>query len=360
MGSEDKISTEIPSVIRQAIRRGESFYMYRLSDTDIINYGRAGSIVPGIHEGGFVVAPFDYEYAGAETIIPMSECISEISDIAKDNMPYDIPACAYPFPSDSTSREKHTEGVKAISAYHHRHGGKTVLSRVITFDFSSSSVEDLFSALCVAYPSATVFCFSTPRSGLWLGATPEKLLSAHDGLLSTMSLAGTRRAGENEEWDSKNLEEQQLVTDFIVEAMSPMLPEIGKRTTLKAGPVEHICTFVTAKLNENFQPESILKVLSPTPALCGSDRKISMRLIAEWEEHTRGYYGGFFGPFQNCGDFDFFVNLRSMRLENNRGALFVGGGITGMSDPENEWIETERKSSTILRMITNISNSRKD
>jgi len=57
-------------------------------------------------------------------------------------------------------------------------------------------------------------------TGCWIGASPELLLEASGNGVKTMALAGTRAAGESREWDCKNLEEQQMVTDFISETLS--------------------------------------------------------------------------------------------------------------------------------------------
>lgn len=332
----------IPFRVPELLEHGSSFYIYRIAGTESIEYG-VGHSVPGLHEGGFVVAPFDLENGIVETILSGSSTITSGPCVEKQKRS--------PFPSVSTPREFHSEGVDSISSYHRRHGGKTVLSRVILFDFSEFSLENVFYDLSVACPEATVFCFFTPYSGCWIGATPEKLLSCHDGIFSTMALAGTRPAGTEEEWDKKNQEEQQLVTDFIMEALAPFSPSAGKRVTRLAGPVEHLCTPVTAQADPTIDLMPLLRVLSPTPALCGSDRHLSMQLIRKWEMHSRGHYGGFFGPLRNSADFDFFVNLRSIRVESGRAALFVGGGITQMSDPTDEWLETERKAYSILRVM---------
>ena len=75
-----------------------------------------------------------------------------------------------------------------------------------------------------------------------MGASPEMLLSSSDGSLHTVALAGTRLAGTEEAWDVKNIEEQELVVDFIMSAMEGLAPEKGSTFTRVAGPVEHLCT----------------------------------------------------------------------------------------------------------------------
>ena len=58
-----------------------------------------------------------------------------------------------------------------------------------------------------------------------------------------------------------------------------------------------------------------------------------MQLISEIEKQERRYYAGYLGPIQ----------------------LYVGGGITPASDPENEWEETCTKADTLLNLIRQIN-----
>lgn len=333
-----------------SLRKGVSFYAFRRPDGKDTVFGAARSWDRGMREGGFVIAPFDLESGEIRTVIP-SLSYEEIASLPDCASAQESPEC--PFPESSTTRCDHASAVRAVSGYHRKHGGKTVISRVIVSEDCIIDVDSLFDALCRLYADAAVFCFFTPESGLWIGASPELLLSQSGGRLNTMALAGTRVCGTNGAWDDKNLEEQSLVTDFIMDAMDGLNPEKGNLFTRQAGPVEHLCTRIVAEAVNESDVEKLLRRLSPTPALCGSVRKESLRLIASCERHSRGYYGGFFGISREDG-FELYVNLRSMRLEGRKAAVFVGGGITGMSVPEDEWTETCRKSQAVLRAISEI------
>ena len=45
-----------------------------------------------------------------------------------------------------------------------------------------------------------------------------------------------------------------------------------------------------------------------------------------------------------------------MELTQNTAQLYVGGGITALSNAEAEWQETENKARTLLTLINNIQN----
>lgn len=214
------------------------------------------------------------------------------------------------------------------------------------------SVDRLFSTLCEEYPDALVFYISTSDFGTWIGASPEVLLEREGDTLSAMSLAGTRPAGTSGEWDRKNLFEQQIVTDFIVSVFehngipSHTLP----RRTLKTGRIEHILTLVEGVLpsslpsyNKLERVYNLLTDLSPTPALSGFPRQTAMEVIEQFEGN-RALYGGFCGPVTSCGDFRLNVILRcACLISDSRAILFAGGGVTALSEANEEWKETERK-----------------
>jgi isochorismate synthase len=83
-------------------------------------------------------------------------------------------------------------------------------------------------------------------------------------------------------------------------------------------------------------------------------RKESLKLIRMLEKHNREYYAGFLGPVGINNQLTLFVNLRCMKVLADRLALFVGGGITADSVPEEEWMETEIKAETLLTVIRQI------
>lgn len=301
--------------------------------------GTSHTVAKGLTEG-FVVAPFRNPADGLFTI-PHDYPLRE-EDIAVHNST--IPG--------STTREEHRREVESIKAFLKSKPGKIVASRAIRIE-RKIQLSDTFNTLCEAYPDAFVFMFSTPHTGTWIGATPELLLRKDGNRVMTMALAGTRQAGEDGEWDIKNREEQQMVTEHITQMLSNDCTTISysRPHTLRAGNVEHICTDITATLSDVPHLEEILCRLSPTPAVCGSDRIESMRIIRETERHDREMYGGFCGPCELGCKTAMFVNLRSAKCSENELCVYAGGGITLLSDADAEWEETEIKSKTIINKL---------
>lgn len=251
----------------------------------------------------------------------------------------------------TVSRSRHIDYVSHIVRTLRSHGGdrKTVAARTAVADLEVLP-SVMFRRLCERYPDAFVFLFAAKGSGAWIGASPELLLKRRGSHWNTMSLAGTRPSGSAGEWDTKNIIEQQIVTDYITDVLSRhgLSVTTEKRYVRQAGPIEHLCTPITADGYPTGGVAALLRDLSPTPALCGFPRDEAMAMIAAGEPAGRMLYGGFVGLLSPDADLDLYVNLRSALIGDRRIMLFAGGGITALSDPDAEWEETQRKLSTLL------------
>lgn len=252
---------------------------------------------------------------------------------------------------ESTPKADYLNEVEEIADHFKDKTGKTVASRCIKIE-TEINLNATFAEMCSRYPEAFVFMFSTEETGTWIGASPELLLEEdHEGI-RTMALAGTRPADESGEWDDKNIEEQQMVADYIVDHLEKNCDNVVIEPTFTktAGSVAHICTPIKAsKLNIPLT-EFLLK-FSPTPALCGSDKEESLRLISKLEKHDREFYGGFCGPYNMSGKTTLYAMVRTAKCSDDSICVYVGGGITKDSKPEDEWEETEMKSKTIIKSI---------
>ncbi len=302
-------------------------------------------MITGLSDG-FAFAPF---LSPAESLLT----------IPRDRIPeeHEMKTESSPLPA-STTRAEHRHEVEEIISSLKGKSGKTVAARAIRIDMHID-LHATFEALCKAYPYAFTFAFSTPASGTWIGSTPELLLSAGRNDIHTMALAGTRKASESGPWDRKNTEEQTMVTCFIKDILEQFFPEskiiTGEPYTKRFGNVAHICTDISASAGPSgFPLDRLLTTLSPTPAVCGTDRVASLDLIERLEAFPREYYAGFCGPNNIDGVSQFYVMLRSAKCSSNAVCIYAGGGITPLSDAESEWHETEIKAETIINKLINI------
>lgn len=240
---------------------------------------------------------------------------------------------------------------------------KCVLSRRIDIDYPDESLApDLFIELCDRYPNAFVSLIHIPDVFTWLGATPERLLKVKDLKAHTTSLAATRPfegvLPDISEWNDKEKEEQQLVTDYILNVLKKekiRTIDYDGPYSMQAGNLIHLNTDIFFSISPKTEILSLIRALHPTPAVCGLPKEEALKVINSQEPHDREYYAGYLGPV-NKNDLDLYVNLRCMRWVGGKPSLFVGGGITAASVPEQEWDETNFKAQTMLDVTEKICN----
>lgn len=242
-----------------------------------------------------------------------------------------------------------------ISDLQKRGGGKTVLSRIIgvNIDFSKNSLRNLALNLWDAYPETFGFFVYRPNAGLWIGASPELLFSVDkQGRFETQALAGTIPVGRS--WDEKNIEEQQLVADYI----KNVLTRHGLEHTIHGpeetayGNIKHLSTRFSGELPKGLIIGDFLKELAPTPALSGYPKETALRDIEKYESHSRNLYGGYITLSDENGIASYVV-IRCVHIDvdSGRAAIYVGGGITSKSDVDAEEEETRQKAFSVINAM---------
>jgi isochorismate synthase len=238
---------------------------------------------------------------------------------------------------------------------------KVVLSRKESVHLDKFEIELVFNKLICNYPTAFKYCFYHPKIGFWIGATPEQFLKVDENLVKTVALAGTQLFDKNEDaiWKNKEIEEQQIVTEYITRNLKLYSNNItfSKPYTHQAGSLVHIKTDIQAEVNDKNAVSEIIEVLHPTPAVCGFPKEIAKQFILQNEGYQREFYAGFLGEWNK--DFatfkqkqsDLFVNLRCMKIEESVANLYIGCGITKDSNPQKEFVETVNKSLTIKSVL---------
>lgn len=346
--------------ITNSYKNNTPFVAYRKSNDDTISgvFMNDDSLfyVDDFTEKGFVFAPFDNQQKAILFPEDTSEFISE--DFSFDTIDFK----EREFSTNEVSKEYHIKLVdKTIEEIIYNGLKKVVISRKEALEITDFNLIKIYQKLLQSYKNAFVYVWFHPKVGLWFGATPETLLNIEDNIFKTMSLAGTQvyKDTQNVVWKSKELEEQQLVTDFIesqLEGISSNL-KIDKKETIKAGNLLHLSTRVTGTLNENSTLKTLIRALHPTPAVCGLPRENAKQFILENEQYNRSFYTGFLGElnFQKnktvSESSSLFVNLRCMNIIDKKVSIFVGGGITKDSNAKKEWEETVSKSKVMKRVL---------
>ena len=275
--------------------------------------------------------------------------IREISKEDISNLNVDFPKS--PLKKDNESKEEYLSKIDKTIKFITQNGlSKLVIARKKMIEFENIHLSKTFSNLMDSYPSAFIYAFE--KDGIaWMGAFSE-LLGKYDlktSKFETMSLAGTLPI--QEEWSDKEIKEQKPVTEYILDILKQYSQDVKMSNTHDhySGNIKHLRTDFEIKISKDQLP-SIIQELHPTPAVCGIPKDFCKQLISEIEDFDRELYAGY-STIELNDTVYYFVNLRCGKFYQNSAELFVGGGITALSDPQKEWRETELKSEALLKNI---------
>ncbi|GIJ97153.1 hypothetical protein CAPN001_17220 [Capnocytophaga stomatis] len=341
--------------INELYRSNIPFVAFRKPNSSIVQvFEQSDNVVYSFDDtfslSGFVLAPF-HKDENSSVIIKADKKYQE--DLKNNHIGF--PA-KKEIPSDNNEKQKHIELIeKAIMQMQKGNFEKVVLSRKTTLNHKTNPVE-VFENITKYYPLAFCYLFSHPKIGIWIAATPEKLLNLNENHIYTMALAGTQPYNEsgNHIWKEKEKDEQQIVTNVIVHKIAPHVDnlDVSSVKTVRAGNVVHLCTDIVGKLKSNENPFVIVQKLHPTPAVCGFPHDEAKQFILENEHYNRSYYSGYCGIVDsNEYSIDFYVNLRCMQIENEQVFIYVGGGILKESNSQAEWDETQNKAQTMYAIL---------
>jgi isochorismate synthase len=238
---------------------------------------------------------------------------------------------------------------------------RVVLSRPGGFD-----AAPLLAALRETYPACTSFAVARP-GGVFLGASPERLVRLAGRGVETAAVAGSAARGRNPQEDArlarelreskKEQTEHAIVVRALREALAahcdalraPEAPRI-----LQLDGIQHLETPISGVLRGGRSVLDLVGSLHPTPAVAGAPRAAAVRWIARQEGLDRGWYAGPIGFVNAQGGGEFVVALRSALLCGEEARLFAGAGIVEGSQPDAELRETRLKLRALLAPLLEI------
>ena len=197
---------------------------------------------------------------------------------------------------------------------------------------------------------------------VFMGVTPEQLVCVHGGgrVVEADALAGSMKRridGQDEAsvtdlLDSyKNRLEFEYVLNDLMERMRAFGLRVSDCVPLRVKSLKDVHHIHSRMITEADHPVHILDLvaaLHPTPAVCGTPREAAARWLARHEPMERGWYAGPVGWFDEAGEGDFAVAIRSALLSGKRARVFAGCGIVRGSASETELEETKIKQQAML------------
>ncbi|MDZ7773436.1 MAG: isochorismate synthase [Balneolaceae bacterium] len=280
---------------------------------------------------------------------------------------------AFRLPGDAYDRRTWTRSVSlAVEAIRGGELDKVVLARKVDLSpgkgsgLSTETLEPtaILHDLRRSYPGCWSFLVQPAGGRAFLGCTPERLASFQNRRLLTEALAGSIRRGGTASEDAlygkellasaKNREEHNLVVRDIRDRLQPYIAQIenhGEPRVKKLSNVQHLYTPITARLEEEADPLTLVGAMHPTPAVGGYPWSAAAPWIRRLENFDRGWYAGPLGWLNLDGGGEFVVGIRSALVGPEGVSLFAGCGIVRDSDPETEWEETNLKLEPMLSAL---------
>lgn len=199
-----------------------------------------------------------------------------------------------------------------------------------------------------------------------VGASPETLFNTYDRKLRVNPIAGTCPRGRTREEDDRYA--KMMLGDEKERAEHVMLVDLGRNdvrsvcrsgtvqvddfmSVLKYSHVQHIETTVSGELREECDQFDAARSVFPAGTLSGAPKLRAMEIIDDLEGTPRGIYGGGIGYFSIDGSSDFAIAIRSVLIKDRVATVQAGAGIVADSEPEKEFMETERKMAAMKRAL---------
>jgi len=233
---------------------------------------------------------------------------------------------------------------------------KVVCARVIDVEADEAFHERaVMKALEARHKQCWSFLVRGRDGRAFVGASPEVLCEARDGVLSVDALAGTAAGGQGASLllSEKNRREHRAVVDEIARVLAPFCSEVERPAAPAVkvlANVDHLHTPFRARLKAGVDPLVVARALHPTPAVAGLPRDPALAFLKGREGFARGWYAGAVGAMGE-GGVTLAVALRSALLDGAKAQVFVGAGIVEGSRPDDEWLETERKARALLPVL---------
>lgn len=231
---------------------------------------------------------------------------------------------------------------------------KVVLARQHRLRPACTPAEAL-NRLAANYPNTFVFRFDAGPS-VFLGASPERLVSLRGGIVSADSLAGSRPRGDSPAEDDclaaellashKEREEHAFVVDAIRSALAPSCHDLDAPSApvlMRLANVQHLHTAISGRARPGTTVLDLAERMHPTPAVGGWPCEAALDAIRRLEGMDRGWYAAPIGWAGLDGEGEFAVALRTALIGPHGATLYAGGGIVAESDPQRELAETEWK-----------------
>ncbi len=253
----------------------------------------------------------------------------------------------------------------ALEAIRGSRVAKVVLAR--TLDVTTAGrveLVDVAEHLWEVNRGSHTFFFEPEPGTALLGAAPETVATLRHGVFHATAVAGSIRRGESPREQAelaarllaseKDRAEQRIALDDMVARLETVAHQIRtdpQPHVLTLARIQHLETEIRASVPVGTGILDLLRLLHPTPAVCGLPRDAALALLTQEEPFDRGWYTGPVGFFDAEGNGIFAPALRTAVVRGETWRLFAGAGIVEGSVPALEWEETGMKFTPVLEAL---------
>lgn len=199
-------------------------------------------------------------------------------------------------------------------------------------------------------------------------ASPERFLKKSGTKIISQPIKGTIKRGVNEKEDLHlknklyNDPKERAENVMIVDLVRNDLSRTAKKGSVKVEELYGIYSFkqvhqmistIVSEVDESCNIVDIIKNAFPMGSMTGAPKIRAMQLIEETEKTKRGLYSGSVGYITPENDFDFNVVIRSILYNQTKKyvSFTVGGAITSLSKPEQEYEESMLKAEAMIKVF---------
>jgi len=186
--------------------------------------------------------------------------------------------------------------------------------------------------------------------------SPETFIQIKDNTIKTFPMKGTidasvKNASQKLLNDVKESREHNTIVDLLRNDLSIVASDINvtrfkylDKIKTKKGEILQMSSEISGKLPNNWKDNfgDILLKLLPAGSVTGAPKPKTVAIIKEVENYNRNFYTGVFGVFDGK-NVDSAVLIRFIEKEGEHFYYKSGGGITYLSEMENEYQELLQK-----------------
>lgn len=196
-----------------------------------------------------------------------------------------------------------------------------------------------------------------------LSTSPELFLRLDGRDVETRPIKGTCRRGADDATDrraaqsllgsQKDRAENVMIVDLLRNDLSKVCRADSVHVPILCGletyaGLHHLVSAVTGTLRDDADAVDLLAATFPGGSITGAPKLRAMEIIAEIEGRSRGLYCGAIGAIGFDGSLNLNIAIRTLIAEGRTIELSAGGGITMLSDPDQEYEETITKAQRIF------------